>query len=145
MTIPASVYQADKLFEKQVANQAATAATQQSHAASQRQSAAAFALVKDDYADVIHKGENLLSKYQQMEVLDAGTDFGQVSYDMCKKAIEASKPAPKTSEPTDEEKAAAEAKAKEEAEKEAEANKSIPSQDDILSNVSLQTTRVMNI
>jgi hypothetical protein len=60
---------------------------------------------------------------------------------MCQKAIELAKPkaVPESSEQTEAEKLAAEAKVK------ADADAVVASQDSILSNVSLQTSRVMNL
>lgn len=143
VVITAKTYKDQKLYEQQTANQVAESAAASDHATMQGASAVRARIVHDDYDQVIRNGENLLTKYQKMEVLDAGKEFGEVSYAMCRKAIEASKPALKSSEQTDEEKVVAEAAAKLKAEKEAEA--AIPSQEAILSNVSLDTTRVMNI
>ena len=145
MTISPAIIRADKLYDQQLANQAAETAAKQNHEASQRASARTFALVHDDYAEVVRQGMSHLSKYQEAEILDAGADFGEKSYNMCKKAIEASKPAPEPSEQTETEKLAAEAKAKEEANKKAEANKQPGSRDAILAGVSDSTARVMNL
>ena len=134
MSISPAIIKADKLFDQQVENQAAEAAAANDLVIMQGASAVRSRLVHDDYDQVIHDGENLLNKYQKAEVLDAGKDFGQVSYDMCKAAIEASKPAPKSSEPEPEPKEEPEPKKEE-----------VPSQESILSNVSLQTMRVQNL
>jgi hypothetical protein len=145
IVITAKTFRDQEAWKVQTANQASEDAAASDLKVQQAISVQTAYKVHDDYMDVINQGDKLLTEGQLLDCRNAGADFGEKSYQMCKSAIEKAnlKAAPESSEQTDDEKVAADAAAKVKAD--AEAEKAVPSQESILSNISLQTTRVQNL
>ena len=139
ITISASLFQQEKVYDKQLANQQALNDTALSLANEQAVSLKVAKNVHDDWQDVIDAGQVLLTKGEHLDVTSAGKDFGEVAYAKCKAAIERNKPVKETEAAPESElsKSEAEAKVKADAEAKAKADaEKVPSQDEVLKKAS---------
>lgn len=118
MQIPASVMKADKLYERQVANQLVTDAADKQLRSQQKVSITKSKGIHDDWQTVISAGQDLLTEGQVGDIGRAGENFGELTYELCQTAITKAKPESNKAAPSESEAEKAEREAKEEAEKE---------------------------
>ena len=138
ISIPASVIQADKLYERNQIVAAEEAAAKQQLGNIQIASMNTAKLVHADWQEVINAGQNLLTNGESMDVAAEGSNFGELAYEKCKAAIERANPVTKTE-------AAPETKLSEsEAEKKAKAAEETKSQEDLLENRVLSNNPAIN-
>jgi hypothetical protein len=102
VTITAKVYRDQQTYEKQVANKNAQLIAQQERKRKQTASAIAAKAKYDDWHEVIAVGDALLTPGEQLDISNAGADFGETAYQKCKAAIARSKPASKKTNADDE-------------------------------------------
>jgi len=94
IVINAPLYQKQRVYDAQVANETAANTAANDRAVAQATSTRAAMQVHTDWQEVIDKGQSLLSKGQHLDVISAGKDFGELAYAKCKAAIERNKPEP---------------------------------------------------
>ncbi len=132
MTISPAIIQADKLHDKQVANEEAQARTAAQLAITQNKSRVKAISTHDDWDAVIAAGQDFLTPAELAYIRAAGDDFGEYIYSQCK--VSADRNAPETASKTEtapekkSDESEAEKKAKEDAEK-------VPTQKEILKNL----------
>ena len=134
IVISAPLFQKQKVYEAQVANEAAVNTAKNDLAVLQATSTKAAMQVHTDWQEVIDAGQVLLTKGEHIDVTTSGKEFGELAYAKCQAAIARNKkPDPKAEAPPKKEPsepAAEETKPKEEVKEEAK------SQEEILANAS---------
>ncbi len=121
-TMSVDLYEKQELFKEHKATQAVETETTQKLQVVQLASVDAAKIVHDDWQDVINAGVKLLTKGEHLDLEGTGNDFGELTYEKCKTAIERNKSVSKETNaaPNSElskSEAAEKAKAKAEAEK----------------------------
>lgn len=128
-----ALYEAQKEYDQQVANQAAQATATQKLGVQQLASTQKAKTVHEDWQEVILAGQALLSPGELVDISAAGNDYGELAYEKCQAALARNKPESDAAPETKQSKSEAEAKAK--AEAEAKAKENVPSQQEILKDV----------
>jgi len=118
MIITPALYRKQRIYDQQVATQAAQTAAKQALGTQQVASANKAKIEHDDWQQIVTVGESLLTAGEMLDISNAGADFGELAYEKCRAAIansksktKSSETAPeKTSKPKTEEKVATQAK-----------------------------------
>lgn len=122
-----ALYEAQRTHDQQIANQKAATDAKAEKAKVMETSRTASRAKHDDWNEITIAGEGHLTPGQMLDLENAGMDFGEQAYEMCKAAIERVKPKPETPAP--------ENKSSEPENKTEPENKEPPTQEEILSTV----------